>query len=344
MAREASRAAWLPEAKWGVMTHFLAAYGSQGEGVDAETWNRRVAAFDVQGLVRQLREARAHYFLLTLGQNSGHYCAPNAAYDRITGCQPGKCSRRDLAAELHDALAPHGIRLMVYLPASAPEYDPAAVKKLEWTKGGRCANFQRHWEAVIREWSLRWGPKVSGWWFDCCYFNDEMYRHAEGPNFKSFAAAVRAGNPDSLIAWNSGMIYPPFTVDPEEDYTAGEINEPRDVDPPGRWDKQAQFHLLTYLGKTWGQPPVRFTAAEAVDHTLAFTQHGAVVTWDIPLTYEGLIKPDALEVLKEVGRAVDATRVMRAWWMHFVPGCRHYRCPRCGQRFASLLAIVNWRF
>ncbi|MDD5705215.1 MAG: hypothetical protein PHR35_04775, partial [Kiritimatiellae bacterium] len=264
--------------------------------------------FDVAGVVRQLREVRAGYFVLTLGQNSGHYCVPNETYDRLTGIRPSKCARRDLVSELHEALAPHNIRLMVYLPAGAPEYAAEAVRKLEWSKGTRCAAFQRKWEAIIREWSLRWGKKVSGWWFDGCYYNDEMYRHAEEPNFRSFAAAIRAGNPDSIIGWNPGVVYPPYTVDKEEDYTAGEVNDPRAFDPPGRWVQHAQFHMLTYLGKTWGQLPLRFTDDEAIAHTLAFTRHGGVVTWDTPLTYEGHIDAGAFAILKEVGKAVDATR------------------------------------
>ncbi len=310
MVSEKSRTDWFHEAKWGVFMHFLAApaSSSQGAETDAEAWNKRVDAFDVKGAAQQLLETGAKYFVLTLGQNSGHYCVPNATYDKLTGIRPSKCARRDLVSELHDALAPHGIRLMVYLPAGAPEYEPVAVEKLGWSKGGRCAEFQRNWEAVIREWSLRWGRKVSGWWFDGCYFNDEMYRHADEPNFTSFAAAVRAGNPDSIVGWNPGVKYPPYTVDAEEDYTAGEVNEPQLVDAPGRWDKHAQFHILTFLGTFWGQLPIRFTASEAAAHTLAFTNHGGVVTWDIPLTYEGLIHPEAFEILKEVGAAVDATR------------------------------------
>ncbi|MDD5708370.1 MAG: hypothetical protein PHR35_20820 [Kiritimatiellae bacterium] len=304
-----SRADWLHEAKWGAFMHFLAAPAgsSGGAEIDAEAWNRRVDGFDVAGAAEQLREIKAGYFVLTMGQSSGHYCAPNEAYDQITGIVPSKCSRRDLVSDLYEALAPHGIRLMVYMSAAAPEYDPVAVAKLGWVKGERNAGFQRKWEAVIREWSLRWGRKVSGWWFDGCYYNDVMYQLEETPNFKSFADATRAGNPDSLIAWNPGVKYPPYTVDEEEDYTGGEVNEPREVDAPGRWDKHAQFHILSYLGKTWGVPPIRFSGAEAAAHTLAVTDCGGAVTWDVPLTNRGLIIPEAFSVLKQVGAAVAAT-------------------------------------
>ncbi len=106
------------------------------------------------------------------------------------------------------------------------------------------------------------------------------------------------------------MKYPPYTVDPEEDYTAGEVNEPQKVDAPGRWDKHAQFHILTYLGKTWGQLPIRFTSTEVIEHTLSFTDYGGVVTWDLPLTYEGLINPEAFAIIRELGKSVDATRAV----------------------------------
>ena len=74
-------------------------------------------AFDVNGLADQLASAGAGYFVLTLGQNSGFYCSPNATYDKLTGITPSKCARRDLVSDLSAALRAKRIRLMVYLPA-----------------------------------------------------------------------------------------------------------------------------------------------------------------------------------------------------------------------------------
>ena len=74
---------------------------------------------------------------LTLGQNSGHYCSPNATYDRIVGIAPSKCSRRDLIADLAKALSARNIRLMVYLPSGAPAADPVARKALGWRWGAK---------------------------------------------------------------------------------------------------------------------------------------------------------------------------------------------------------------
>lgn len=77
---------------------------------------------------------------------------------------------------------------------------------------------------MIREWSLRWGTWVDGWWFDGCYWPDATYRHAEAPNFASFAAAARAGNPQLVVAFNPGVKIEAQSE--HEDYTAGEIDDP----------------------------------------------------------------------------------------------------------------------
>ena len=87
---------------------------------------------------------------------------------------------------------------------------------------------------------------------------------SDAPNFTSFAAAARAGNPDSIVAFNPGVQNPIITLTPEEDYTAGEINEPDKVVCGGRWVGQAQFHMLSYLGPSWCRKPPRFTAAQVV--------------------------------------------------------------------------------
>ena len=85
--------------------------------------------FDVQSLAGQLHEIGAKYFVFTLGQNSGYFNAPNAAYDKRTGYTPGeRCSTRDLPLDLWRALRAKGIRLMLYLPCQTPNEDARAQK------------------------------------------------------------------------------------------------------------------------------------------------------------------------------------------------------------------------
>jgi hypothetical protein len=332
VAAAAEPADWMQEAHWGVMTHYLGAPPSSKGGAEltAEAWNEQVDRFDVPGLVEQVASTGAKYLLFTIGQNSGHYCAPNAAYDRIVGIVPSKCSRRDLVADLAKALARRGVRLMVYLPNGAPGADPVARKKLGWRwgakggwqlpgepVGGRLVEFQRNWEAVIREWSLRWGKLVSGWWIDGCYFADQMYRFDDEPNFASFARALKAGNPDAIVAFNPGVKVPVISMTRHEDYTAGEINLPqleKAVEQcPGPWidceGRRVQFQILTYLGTTWcrGERP-QMPDEKIVALTRRLVAKRAAITFDVPIQKSGLIPQPFVDQLRAIGQGVSAGR------------------------------------
>ncbi len=300
---------WFRDARWGVFTHYLSA-----NDTSADDWNRQVDAFDVDALAAQLASTGAPYYFITIGQNSGHFCAPNAAYNEYVGIHPSKCSRRDLISDLYDALTPRGIKLLVYLPSGAPAADRVAMDRLGWEwgfegswpdswntvrTGKRLASFQTKWEAIMREWSLRWGEKIHGWWIDGCYFADEMYRHADAPNFASFTAALKAGNSKSLVSYNPGVMVPVISHSEHEDFTAGEISDAFPV-CPGRWVNGAQYHILSYLGETWGGGAPRFTDGFVCGYTEYVNSKGGVVTWDVPIGKTGAIPQPYIDQLRRL--------------------------------------------
>ena len=86
---------WFKGKKWGLMAHFLAAapLSEKAREITPEEWNERVDAFDVELLAKDISETTASYVCLTIGQNSGHFCAPNPTYDRLTGIAPSRCSK-----------------------------------------------------------------------------------------------------------------------------------------------------------------------------------------------------------------------------------------------------------
>lgn len=307
---------WFRDAKWGVFTHFLAA-----DDTSAEDWNEQVNNVDVEALSDQLASVGAPYYFMTIGQDSGHFCSPNAAYDSIVGIEPSKCSKRDLVGDLIEPLQKRGIKLMVYLSGSAPERDAVAMQKLEYTKNkykdyaypdgapkddpdDRNFNFQLKWEAIISEWSKRWGPNVHGWWFDGCYFANAMYKHPGPPNFESFAAAAKAGNVESLVAFNPGVLLPVICYSEFEDYTAGEVSNALPVTgiyakkPIERWLDGAQYHILSYLGEGWREGRPRFSDALVIEYTKYITGREGVVTWDVPITAEGRIPESFINQLR----------------------------------------------
>ncbi len=319
---------WFRDCKWGVNIVFTV---NAGAATTATEWNARVDGFDCEGLAAQLAELGVGYCFLYLGQNSGHYCSPNATYDGIVGHQPSKCSRRDLPADLATAFAPHGIRLLLYLPSGAPTLDKVACEKLEWQwgfeggwptwaenlrTGERQEAFQRNWEAVVREWAERWGRNVWGWWIDGCYFADEMYRNPKAPNFRSFAEALKAGNPEALVAFNPGQKFPIVSHSEHEDYTAGEGSDHSFAICQGRWVEYskhaAQWHAYNWIGPTWGYgAPPRISTEFVIGYTEQVTRNQGVVTWDVPADDRGRIRQPYLDMLKALAVAVPPGQVGR---------------------------------
>jgi len=310
---------WFKDCRWGVFCHYLT-----NKEMNADDWNRQVDSFDTNRLADQLESCGTKYFFLTVGQNSGHYCAPNPTYDSIVGISPSKCSERDLVSDVYDSVSRRGIKLLAYLPSGAPASDPVAMEKLKWEWGfegewprawmtkrlwKRQVEFQEMWESVVRDWSLRWGKKVCGWWIDGCYFSDEMYRYPDPPNFRTFAEAMKAGNPESIVAYNGGvfidMKLPRVVCMSEyEDYTAGEVARAFPV-CPGRWVDGAQYHILSFLGKSWGRAPLRFVDEFVIGYTKDVTSKGGVVTWDVPISKTGVIPEEFLRQLNTLNRAMS---------------------------------------
>ncbi len=312
--------------RWGIFMHYLAIPASTnalpGE-LNPANWNRNVDAFRADKLAAQLHRAGAQYMFLTLGQNSGYYCAPNAALDRIVGrnAATSRCSRRDLVADLAAELDKYGIKLFVYLPSHAPMSDAEAVKKLgfvaewdfsQWSPPNlaelqaagtdpdpRLSRGQRNYEAVIREWSDRWGSQVNGWWFDGCYYYKTMYQRTDEPNFHSFAAAARSGNPGSMVTFNCGVLYPPVSISGEEDYSAGEVVELDKVLEHGLDNLTGlRRHILTYAGSNWGRGRLRFDGPALKRYTDSLNQMQAVISWDVPFNpADGTLSDEVLEAL-----------------------------------------------
>lgn len=340
---ESNRAAWM-KGSFGMMSHWLYYPVGSRRGKDtsqdppleaaAEEWNSRVDGFDVEALAEQVEAAGAKWFVLTIGQNSGFYCAPNPVYDEIAGYPVSKCSQRDLFKDLAAALKKRGIRAIAYLPSGAPEWDFQACLNFKWQNGNcfdkdgnrivtpdgvrvrrpnhRLAEFQEMWERVVRCWAEQWGDLCAGWWIDGVYFSDQMYCFEQAPNFHSFAAALRAGNPDCAICFNGGIMRADVgaVLSEEEDFTAGELNSylyipfghhrMREDTRDGRV-AQAQLHLLNFLGKNWGQGDAPRLPE---DLTLAWTryilQNGGAVTWDVPTSAQGKVPQPFVDMLSKV--------------------------------------------
>lgn len=264
-------------------------------------------AFDVPGLVKRLVDMKADWFCLTLGQNSGYFCAPNATYERRCAYAPGsRCSKRDIPAELIAALKPHGIRFMLYLPGQPPNRDAHAETAFgfpaEPARRDRVINAAAaaNWAEVIEEWSRRYGEGVSGWWLDGCFrhlrFNDEYAA--------LYAAAAKRGNPNAVVAFNECVRSPVCRWTLAGDYLAGEINEPLRETCAGRWFDDRQWHLLTFMGKKWLDRTCRFTDAQWIDWMRPILRNGGAITLELAIDCPtGRLEPAQADQLERVFKA-----------------------------------------
>ena len=291
---KAHRTDWLYEAKWGVMFHYV--FGSEHMDVHSPSqWNKAVGAFDVDGLADQLSEVGAGYLLLTIAQMPP-LNAPNSVFDANVDAPPPVTTHRDLFANVAAALGKKGISLMAYSTYFATN------QKLD--KKDAETRFPDWWPAGLAEYSRRWGRKVRGWWFDGQRGNEDLNRQ--------LAEAARAGNPDAIVAYNKPHGFQRNSI--YEDYTAGDTPHAPEALCAGRWvEKGLQWHMLSFLGYSWGpsckrSDNPRYSTDFVADKSRQLVSAGGVVTWDLPPLACGLIDRAYLEQLAAIGKAVKGCR------------------------------------
>ena len=238
--------------------------------------------------------------IFTVLQRKRFMIAPNATFDRISGYAPGEaCATRDLVEGLYASLAPHGIPLMLYFTGDGPIDDAQAREGFAWSRPITSTYVER-WASVAREYGERYGKKVAGWWVDGCYpwlgYNDE--------HMAVFADALRAGNPNRIVAFNRGVDAEVMSYTSCEDYTTGEQNQFHDV-PAERFLNGEQWHILSYLGDWWGEPGSKYTKQQLSDYVFDVHQRGGVVSIDVILFRDGSIDRSQLELLKAVRHKIE---------------------------------------
>jgi hypothetical protein len=159
---------------------------------------------------------------------------------------------------------------------------------------------------------------VHGWWIDGPY-NAPAYQHPDAPNYRSFAEALKAGNPESIVAFNNGLRVPVYSMTEYEDFTPGEIERDLPVAPGclpdysrlqnfSRYLNGAQLHVLTLMGEWWGKGPLRFPDELTIGYTRFINSKGGVISWDVPLTPTGLLDEAFRPQVEALGRAIQVAR------------------------------------
>jgi hypothetical protein len=304
---------WFRDAGFGIMVHYLSSNITPDGG--SKEWNEAVESFDAERFAYQASEAGAGFVMFTLGQNSGYYCSPNATFDSIVGVKPGElCSNRDLPMDLIRELKKYNIPLILYLPSNPPISNRLVSEKFRYSFNKDSATSQYNQpilEEMIREWSLRYGDGVKGWWFDGLYsWNairstrmDMSLKH----NISTHTLAAKAGNKESLITYNYGFgkiqVNTPYC-----DYSSGE-KQTIDEIPSSRWvEDGVQWFLFTYLGEKWGGKGQQFKTVELVEKARLIVENEGVLCLEVVTDAKGDILPHHLEQIREIGKILGRVK------------------------------------
>jgi hypothetical protein len=295
---------WFKDAGLGLMVHYLKVVYSPEGG--SNEWNQAVNSFDAERFAADCEQAGVNYVMFALGQNDGYYCSPNAAYDSIVGIAPGVlCSKRDLPMDLINSLEKRGIKMLFYLPGNPAHSNKISVPKFQYSYGKDTPTSQytqERLEAVIREWSLRYGSKLWGWWFDGMYRSGIIQTRSDMSlryNISTHTLAAKAGNPRSIVTYNYG-VNKIQTNSPYDDYSAGEENHIVQL-PTGRWvEEGVQWFHFTHLGSTWAKPGTQFQTADLTSWAEKVFQKEGVLCFDVHVKGSGAIDPEQIAQLKAV--------------------------------------------
>ena len=296
--------------KWGVFVHFLDRHQNNPEHVTSlgkcTSWDECVNEFNVEKFAKNLHDMDAGYVFITLMQGSRYMISPNETYDRICGTKPGEaCSKRDLVEDLYKALAVYGIDLYLYYTGDGPYKDDVCGKAMGFTEPrelGVTEGFVENWTAVLREYAVRYGNKVKGWWIDGCY--RDYFKYTDDL-LTPYCDAVKEGNPDAIIAFNNGIENKFYTTHPRENFTAGEQVD-FDLIPDGRFTNDAQNHLLIPIGYNeditarWCSKGLEIDKERLKEYAKSVIEAGGVLTFDVYFDRNSDFDPEQMEALKNL--------------------------------------------
>ena len=314
------KTAWFKKKSFGLLVHYLQNLQNGREPWNqgrSSSWDSCIKSFNVEKFANDVAETGAGYVIFTTQQNNQFFSCPNATFEKMSGYGRGTATpTRDLINEIYFALCRKKISLMLYVTGNGPFTDSVSMNGL--TGNSYKMRFDRNygnvlvvdtsflnsWSLVLKDISLRYGPKVKGWWVDGAYpfigYNDS--------SLNILSKALKAGNKKAIIAFNQSPKSLVSYYTKLDDYTAGEMYNINSY-PKDRFIKKVQWHALTFLGNDWGQPGIRFTSEEVADYLSGCNKKGGVVTLDVCLLRDGSLDIKQKDFLKKLKKLKTKTQL-----------------------------------
>lgn len=273
--------------KFGVMIHYLP--GKIGE--------YEYSSIDIVGLVSDLKKIKAEYLIFTLGQNDGFFNSKNDALELICPAHFKDEPYRDIVEELSFELKKQSILFILYLPFRAPQKNQYLMNCLEdiSEKEPPSTKFLKNWSQIIEFWSVKFGHRIDGWWFDGTYNT----KNISDSNWDLFCTAALSGNKIKLIAFNAGEGSQKLGRKnaPCQNWAAGELVTKFEYS--NEINETLIFNLLTPIKNQWGRDGSnRYSNAELCNLFGITKSHSGMLTVDIPVNEKLRFSNENIEFIK----------------------------------------------
>lgn len=202
-----SDASWMADLPYGFFFHWNSK--SMPQSGEPLMYEDAVNQFDVDRFAKTVYECGGKLIFFTTSWAEYYFPAPIQSIDSIL---PGRTTKRDLVAELSDALGKYGIRLILYYHVG--HGDKEWWDKQHYTRNN-AGDLFTNVEKIVSEISQRYGNRLAGLWMD-----DGIGYYPNGASFEKIAKAAKSGNKDLVICFNP-WILPKLTE--FQDYYAGEL-------------------------------------------------------------------------------------------------------------------------
>ncbi len=291
------RANWLKEAGYGIFCHWTT--HSVPENGEKKNHADAIRDFDIDTFAKQIIDTGARFLFFTITHADMFLPFPSKEMDEII---PNHTSERDLVSELYEKLNPHGIKLCVYFNGEGCT-DPA------WSEATQFYNNPRvHAEycyKITEAISRKFGDKICGWWIDCCYEPGICGGRGLRYDYARYSEALRAGNPDSIVAFNFRGIE---TWGSEwgrniADFQAGEENDLSHL-PNGADSGEGglQWFALCWMDDFWvhektGEPAPVHSNEKVLNYIHRVKENGGAFAYNVAPYQEGRISAKTMEQL-----------------------------------------------
>lgn len=202
-----SNTSWMSDLPYGFFFH----WNSKSMPLSGEplAYEEAVNHFDVDRFAQTVHDCGGKLVFFTTSWAEYYFPAPLHTIDSIL---PGRTTKRDLVADLSDALGKYDIRLILYYHVG--HGDKEWWDKQRYTRDNPGDLFTNV-EKIVGEVSQRYGNRLAGLWMD-----DGIGYYPNGASFERITKAAKSGNKDLVICYNPWIL--PKLTD-FQDYYAGEL-------------------------------------------------------------------------------------------------------------------------